>query len=84
MAGKEENEKKDGGSKDAPFADTSKLALETLRIAHANYLASMWKQYGNVVYAGSVLHAVHAAMFKYEMDFLNAMQGNADEKGEKS
>jgi len=84
MAGKEENEKKDGGSKGAQFSGTSKLALETLRIAHANYLASIWNQFGNVVYASSVMHAVHAAMFKYEMDFLNDMQGNADEKGEKS
>ena len=84
MAGKEENEKKDGGSKGAQFSDTSKLALDTLRIAHANYLASMWSLYGNVVYVGSVMHAVHAAMFKYEMDFLNDMQGNTDEKGEKS
>lgn len=83
-AGKEENEKKDGGREDASFADPTKLALETLRMSHANYLACLWRTYGNSVYAGSVLHAVHAAMLKYEMDFLNTMQKkDSDEKSAK-
>ena len=84
MKGKEENKKEDGARNDASFADPAKLALETLRLAHANYLACIWKAYGNSVYVSSVLHAVHAAMSEYEMDFLKAMLEKAHEKGAKS
>lgn len=85
MKGKEENKNEDGARNDASFSDPSKLALEALRLAHANYLHCVYKKYGNAVCASSVLHAVHAAMFKYEMDFLKAKQENdSDEKGGKS
>lgn len=87
------SQKKANGPKSKKSADDFEVNLDLieglvsgLRSSHHDMLEKAWKEFkGHPVIFSATLHAMHAAMMKYEVEFIDGkvMSGKAVENGKK-
>lgn len=87
------SQKKANGSKGKKSAEDFEVNLDLieglvsgLRSSHHDMLEKAWKEFkGHPVIFSATLHAMHAAMMKYEVEFIDGkvMSGKAVENGKK-